>query len=748
MRALLLSICSLYTAMAFGQNFQIGHRTITFTDPSRSNRQIATEVYYPAATAGDNVAITGNNYPVVVFGHGFVMSVNAYQNVWEDLVPLGYVVCLPTTEGGIPPSHGDFGLDLAFVAETMQQRNNNDPTFFFYQKLAPTTALMGHSMGGGAAHLAAANNTNITCLVTFAPAETNPSAVTAAANIKVPTLTLAGANDCVTPLADHAGPIYNGIGSKCKTLVIITGASHCQFAESNFNCNFGEVTCSPGPAISRAQQHATQANYYVTFLNKYLKGSCSPSSDFDAVLAIGGGASSIQRTCMQQAGNNATVCPNTPVNLGSTNMDGYTFSWLSSPAGFSSNAQTFQVSPNSTTTYILTYTNQQSNCSIVDSITVNIPISAANAGNNAIICVGDTVELGTPILNYTYSWTSSPAGFTASTAQIAVSPTVNTNYYLTVADGTCTFNDTASVNIAPAALANITPVGATVFCSGGNVTLIASGGYAQYSWIPGGETGQSITVTEGGNYQVVVSNNSECIDTSEIVEINVRPTPFVEIVAAGPTEFCYGGNVVLSVDTGYNNYLWGPILDNTNQTIATQSGDYIVIVSAANGCTASDTITITEYPEPGVTILLINDTLSAVGNSLGGSYLWNFNGQTSTQTYFVPSNNGTYEVTFTDDNGCVATDSYAYTKTNINLNPTLNGVNVYPNPAQSFIKLDNNSGQILGYTLYNYAGQMVFSQQKTAQKSTEIDLNGLKSGIYLLKVENNTTFIYFKVVKI
>ena len=106
----------------FGQ-FPIGSTTITFNDPARSGgfgsgggagRQIQTEIYYPAIAAGTNATVATGVFPVITFGHGFAMSWDAYQNIWEHYVPLGYIVVFPRTEGSIfpSPSHGDFGLDL------------------------------------------------------------------------------------------------------------------------------------------------------------------------------------------------------------------------------------------------------------------------------------------------------------------------------------------------------------------------------------------------------------------------------------------------------------------------------------------------------------------------------------------------------------------------------------------------------------------------------------------------------------
>ena len=50
-----------------------GHFNTTYQDPSRGNRNIETEVYYPATTAGDNTPMASRLISVIVFGHGFVM---------------------------------------------------------------------------------------------------------------------------------------------------------------------------------------------------------------------------------------------------------------------------------------------------------------------------------------------------------------------------------------------------------------------------------------------------------------------------------------------------------------------------------------------------------------------------------------------------------------------------------------------------------------------------------------------------
>ncbi len=281
------------------QPFQLGHLTMNFTDVSRNNRVIATEIYYPAQMAGDNVPVAGSStlFPLLSFGHGFVMTWDAYQNYWSALVPQGYIMLFPKTEGSLSPSHLDFGKDLAFLIDQMAVLNGN-PTSIFYNKVSAMNAVMGHSMGGGASFLATQQSSNIKTIVNFAPAETNPSAVTAASLSTIPTLIFSGANDCVTPPAVHQIPMYNSSMANCKTLITINGGSHCQMANSNFFCNLGEGSCSPQATISRATQQSVITSYLLPWLNFQLKNDCAQGTVFDNQIVIDT-AISFQKNCIQ-----------------------------------------------------------------------------------------------------------------------------------------------------------------------------------------------------------------------------------------------------------------------------------------------------------------------------------------------------------------------------------------------------------------------------------------------------------------
>ena len=273
----------LFPIVLSAQSFQIGHKEITLNDPSRS-RDILCHFYYPSTIAGNNVAVASGQFPLIVFGHGFSMSYEAYMNFVDSLVPHGFVMCFPTTESGLLPNHLTFGIDLQFLNNEIKSKTQENAGFFLYQKLTDRSAIMGHSMGGGAAFLAAENNTNLTTLVTFAAAETSVSAIAAAANISVPAIVFMGENDGVAPPAEHQGLMYHGLPSGCKGYIAIRGGGHCYFANDNLACTTAEFFTSPKPTISREEQHEAIFHALIPYLQWMLNGDGLKRQVFESII--------------------------------------------------------------------------------------------------------------------------------------------------------------------------------------------------------------------------------------------------------------------------------------------------------------------------------------------------------------------------------------------------------------------------------------------------------------------------------
>tara|TARA_B110000444_G_scaffold255234_1_gene289191 strand:+ start:165 stop:1211 length:1047 start_codon:yes stop_codon:yes gene_type:complete len=261
------------------QNFNIGHTSIDFYDNTRS-RVVSTEIYYPSEINGDDTSISTGNFPVIVFGHGFLISWDTYENFWISLVSEGYILCFPTTEMGFTPNHQFFAEDLRFVSSQMQIESLNSSSIF-YNSILPKTAIMGHSMGGGASFLAAENNLNITTLINFAAAETSPSAILAAPNITIPSLIFSADDDCVSPPLSNQNIMFNNLNSICKTQINIINGGHCYFANENILCSLGESSCNSNLSITREEQQSVTNDFLKIWLSFYLKSNQNSFSVFN-----------------------------------------------------------------------------------------------------------------------------------------------------------------------------------------------------------------------------------------------------------------------------------------------------------------------------------------------------------------------------------------------------------------------------------------------------------------------------------
>lgn len=298
MKKQLLLIFSTFSLAMLSQPFPVGHMSINFKDVGRTGgyaisggvttntatgRDIGTEVYYPATTAGNNQPVAAGQFPVVVIGHGFVMGWDSYDNIYNQLAAKGYIVLLPRTEGSFSPNHGEFGADLRYLANAGMNLNSiSTPTVLltFNGKVAQKSAIGGHSMGAGSSYLAAANNTSITCLFNFAAATTNPSSISSASLITVPSLVISGARDCVADTTVQNSH-YNALASAKKFHVILTQLTHCDFGNgTNGNCTLGQGTSGCGNQVSNALAFPRYMNYLQNFLDNQLKNDCPAGQRF------------------------------------------------------------------------------------------------------------------------------------------------------------------------------------------------------------------------------------------------------------------------------------------------------------------------------------------------------------------------------------------------------------------------------------------------------------------------------------
>lgn len=135
--------------------------------------------------------------------------------------------------------------------------------------------------------------------------------------------------------------------------------------------------------------------------------------------------------------------------------------------------------------------------------------------------------------------------------------------------------------------------------------------------------------------------------------------PPPSLIVGGPTTFCSGDSVQLSVDPGFTSFQWSD--GSTSSSIwAKDSGNYFVTVVDTAGCIGTSPVeNITLLPTPMPVILVIGQSTEfCVGDSVGlitdgnhQSYLWS-TGDTS--TFLMATQAGSYSVTVTDE-GCTGT---------------------------------------------------------------------------------------------
>ncbi|MFN8287216.1 MAG: PKD domain-containing protein [Chitinophagales bacterium] len=127
------------------------------------------------------------------------------------------------------------------------------------------------------------------------------------------------------------------------------------------------------------------------------------------------------------------------------------------------------------------------------------------------------------------------------------------------------------------------------------------------------------------------------------------------LAPSGPTTFCQGGSVDLTV-TGGAIYLWSTGASTPSITVS-NSGTYTVSVANSRGCIKTFTQVVTVNSNPSAPSITPSATSFCTGgnvtlsSSAANSYSWS--NSTTTQQITV-SNAGSYTVTITDANGCSA----------------------------------------------------------------------------------------------
>jgi hypothetical protein len=198
---------------------------------------------------------------------------------------------------------------------------------------------------------------------------------------------------------------------------------------------------------------------------------------------------------------------------------------------------------------------------------------------------------------------------------------------------------------------------------------------------------------------------------------------------------CAGESVTLTA-TGSATFVWSDGIQNGVAFVPSATKTYTVTATNASGCqsTATVTVTVNELPVP----VIAQDGLNLSTSQPFASYQWFRNGQAisgATARNFTVSQEGNYTVLVSNDSGCEATsaavniDAQLLSVTNrIDFNFT-----VYPNPAVNvlYISSKDYTVQIEKLELIDASGRLI---QQMPYNGSQVDVQGLKQGVYLLRI--------------
>lgn len=348
-----------------------------------------------------------------------------------------------------------------------------------------------------------------------------------------------------------------------------------------------------------------------------------------------------------------------------------------------------------------------------------------------------TVAVSGGTLPYTYSW--SPSGGTAATA----SGLPDGTYTVTVTDGKgCTTTQSFTL-VQPSALA-VTPSKVDILCSGaatGLASVVVSGGTPgyTYSWSPTGGNGATATGLTAGTYTVTITDSKSC-STTETITIT-EPTALTATPGTTVNVNCYGeatGSATVNVTggTGSHSYSWAPSGGIGATASGLTAGTYVVTVFDANGCSTTQSFTITQ-PASGLAATTASTGVSCFGGSNGTasvsvtggtpnySYAWAPLGGTSSFITGKPA--GDYTCTITDSKGCQLIRTVT-----ISSPPALTG-------TIAKVDVSCNGGTNGSATVTPSGGVGSYTYQWSPTGGNAATASGLAQGTYTVTIQDGNT---------
>lgn len=351
------------------------------------------------------------------------------------------------------------------------------------------------------------------------------------------------------------------------------------------------------------------------------------------------------------------ACPGEEIQLIGTieSPSNFTYQWTSPTPLASGNQLNNSTQIWTTSTYVLSATLTNGNCTVSDSVEVEVgnTFTVEILPDSVFECVlpGIPVSVQPSIQgSFIYSWLPASSVANASSPQTTITATDTFDLIAVVTDQQgCMARDTIEV-VRKIEITDL--IDSAHFCDDGFV-ILESGWPNSYSFLwSNGETTSVVEVDEPGLISVSVESPEGCVSSDEVEVRQFFSTP----VSLGPDiELCDGEIAELSVPSIGNGVEWSNGSDEAEIEVNT-TGDYWIIAEDTY-CPSRDTINVFFHPIPQP---IYFDTTTCFGypdlelildiRETENAIEW-FDG--STESTIVVNEPGGYDLTLTSAFGCI-----------------------------------------------------------------------------------------------
>lgn len=312
-------------------------------------------------------------------------------------------------------------------------------------------------------------------------------------------------------------------------------------------------------------------------------------------------------------------------------------------------------------------------CSSTSSVTVsqdtNLPV-AGLAVSGTLTCTNPSATLtASGGDSYVFSGPSGAVSGSGNSRTINESGTYSVTVINTITG--CTNTTTATVSsdtAAPGSASLTTSNSGTLTCAAPLVTLTASATGTGLTYVFTGPSGSLASsnssnvrsVSASGTYNVTITSGNGCTASATTTVESNTTAPTLTVSPTSGTLTCTNPSLTLTATGDATSYVWtGGVTSNT--LAVTTGGSYSITATAANGCTSTSSITVSQDTNLPVAGLAVSGTLTCVNLSAtltasgGDSYVFSgpsgaVSGSGNSRTV---NESGTYSVTVTNTiTGC------------------------------------------------------------------------------------------------